>query len=137
MTGRVLIVEDQRALRRVLELSLAARGYQVDSAASGASALDLARQCHPRLIILDLGLPDMDGLEVVARVRAVCAVPILVISARDAEVAKIGAMDAGASDYLAKPFGMDELVRRVRAILASSRACAGGEGGGRKANTPA
>jgi two-component system KDP operon response regulator KdpE len=117
MTGRVLIVEDHRSLRRVLEPCLAAHGYQVAGAATGMSALDAARRQRPGLVILDLGLPDLDGLEVIARLRAFSAVPILVISARDAASAAAGAMTVGADDYLTKPFGIDELVGRVQAVL--------------------
>jgi two-component system KDP operon response regulator KdpE len=116
MTGRVLIVDDEPQIRRTLELNLAARGYQVDLAASGESALELVRH-HPDLVILDLGLPGIDGLEVVSRLRASSKVPILVLSARETEAAKIAALDAGADDYITKPFGMGELVARVRAAL--------------------
>jgi CheY-like chemotaxis protein len=115
--GRVLVVEDQKSMRRVLELSLTAHGYEVDGTATGASALKLARQRPPDLIVLDLGLPDMDGLQVIAGVRAFSAVPILVISARDAETAAARARAAGADDYLAKPFEIGHLVGRVRAAL--------------------
>lgn len=116
MTSRVLVVDDEPQIRRTLELNLAARGYQVDLAASGAAALELARR-HPDLVIVDLGLPGMDGLEVVARLRASSKVPIMVLSARDTEETKIAALDAGADDYVTKPFGMGELVARVRAAL--------------------
>jgi CheY-like chemotaxis protein len=115
--GRVLVVDDQPAMRRVLELSLAAHGYRVDSAATGAAALAQARQQPPDLIVLDLGLPDLDGLQVIAAVRAFSAVPIVVISARDAEAAEARARAAGADDYLAKPFEIGQLVGRVRAAL--------------------
>jgi len=116
VTSRVLVVDDEPQIRRTLELNLAARGYQVDLAASGAAALELARR-HPDLVIVDLGLPGMDGLEVVARLRASSKVPIMVLSARDTEETKIAALDAGADDYVTKPFGMGELVARVRAAL--------------------
>jgi CheY-like chemotaxis protein len=120
--GRVLVVDDQQSMRRVLELSLSAHGYEVDGAATGASALERARQRTPDLIVLDLGLPDMDGLEVIAGVRAFSAVPILVISARDAETAAARARAAGADDYLTKPFEIGQLVGRVRAALPSAAA---------------
>jgi CheY-like chemotaxis protein len=116
-SGRVLVVDDQKSMRRVLELSLTAHGYAVDGAATGRSALELARQRRPDLIILDLGLPDMDGLQVIAGVRAFSAVPILVISARDAGMAEARAEAAGADDYLAKPFEIGDLLGRVRAAL--------------------
>ena len=116
MSSRVLVVDDEPQIRRTLELNLAARGYHVDLASSGASALELARR-HPDLVIVDLGLPGMDGLEVVARLRASSNVPIMVLSARDTEESKVAALDAGADDYVTKPFGMGELVARVRAAL--------------------
>jgi CheY-like chemotaxis protein len=115
--GRVLVVDDQKSMRRVLELSLTAHGYEVDVAATGVSALERARRRPPNLIVLDLGLPDMDGLQVIAGVRAFSAVPVLVISARDAERAEARARAAGADDYLAKPFEIGQLVGRVRAAL--------------------
>ena len=110
--------DDQQPMRRVLELSLTAHGYAVDGAATGASALERA----PDLIVLDLGLPDMDGLQVIAGVREFSAVPILVISARDAETAEAAARAAGADDYLTKPFEIGQLVGRVRAALPSAAA---------------
>jgi len=116
VSSRVLVVDDEPQIRRTLELNLAARGYHVDLASSGASALELARR-HPDLVIVDLGLPGMDGLEVVARLRASSNVPIMVLSARDTEESKVAALDAGADDYVTKPFGMGELVARVRAAL--------------------
>jgi two-component system, OmpR family, KDP operon response regulator KdpE len=115
MCRRLLVVEDQQSIRRVIELSLAARSYQVDVAATGAAALSLARRRGPDLIILDLGLPDMDGLAVITAVRAFSAAPIVVISARDSGPAEAAAMAAGADGFLAKPFGMDDLVALVRA----------------------
>jgi two-component system KDP operon response regulator KdpE len=118
LTGRVLIIEDQQPLRRVLELNLAARGLQVDNAASGIPALGLARRNSPRLIIVDLGLPGMDGLEVITRLRAFCAAPILVISARDSVTAAEDALAAGADDYLGKPFAIDDLISRIQALCA-------------------
>ncbi|HEY6481327.1 MAG TPA: response regulator [Streptosporangiaceae bacterium] len=118
--GRVLVVDDQPAMRRVLELSLAAHGYRVDSAATGAAALARARQEPPDLMILDLGLPDLDGLQVIAEVRTFSAVPIVVMSARDAEAAEARARAAGADDYLTKPFEIGQLVSRVRAALPSA-----------------
>ena len=130
--GRVLVVDDQQPMRRVLELSLAAHGYAVDSAATGASALEQARQRPPDLVVLDLGLPDLDGLQVIAAVRAFSAVPILVISARDAAAAEARARAAGADGYLAKPFEIGELVGRVRAALPSRQPGCGTSGDGRQ-----
>ncbi len=115
MCRRLLVVEDQQSIRRVIELSLAARSYQVNVAATGAAALSLVRRRRPDLIILDLGLPDMDGLTVITAVRAFSAAPIVVISARDSGPAEAAAMAAGADGFLAKPFGMDDLVALVRA----------------------
>jgi two-component system KDP operon response regulator KdpE len=115
--ARVLVVDDEPHIRRTLEINLAARGYQVDMASSGETAIDLAARKHPDLVILDLGLPGVDGIDVVRGLRAWSSVPILVLSAREAEQAKVAALDAGADDYVTKPFGMDELVARVRAAL--------------------
>ncbi|HEX3539222.1 MAG TPA: response regulator [Acidimicrobiales bacterium] len=115
--GRVLVIDDEPQILRALELNLVARGYSVDLAVSGEAALDLAARRPPDLVILDLGLPGMDGINVVASLRRHSTVPILVLSARETEQAKVAALDAGADDYVTKPFGMDELVARVRAAL--------------------
>ncbi len=115
--SRVLVVDDEPQMRRALELNLLARGYEVDLAPSGEMALELAARRNPDLVILDLGLPGMDGIGVVESLRQYSTVPILVLSARDGEPAKVAALDAGADDYVTKPFGMDELVARVRAAL--------------------
>jgi two-component system KDP operon response regulator KdpE len=115
--NRVLVVEDEEPMSRTLDISLRARGYQVDLAATGEDALDLARRKQPDVVILDLGLPGMDGLEVAQALRVRSEVPIIVLSARGAESVKVAALDAGADDYVTKPFGMDELLARVRAAL--------------------
>jgi two-component system KDP operon response regulator KdpE len=115
--ARVLVVDDEPHIRRTLEINLAARGYQVDLAGTARAAIDLAAKKRPDLVILDLGLPGLDGIEVVRGLREWSSVPILVLSAREAEQAKVAALDAGADDYVTKPFGMDELVARVRAAL--------------------
>jgi two-component system, OmpR family, KDP operon response regulator KdpE len=115
--SRVLVVDDEAQIRRTLEVNLTARGYEVDLAATGEAALDLTARRHPDLVILDLGLPGMDGIDVVRGLRGWSTVPILVLSARETETAKVAALDAGADDYVTKPFGMDELVARVRAAL--------------------
>jgi len=115
--SRILVVDDEPQIRRTLEINLAARGYEVDQAATGEVALDLAARRNPDLVILDLGLPGMDGVTVVQSLREWSKVPVLVLSARDTERAKVAALDAGADDYVTKPFGMDELVARVRAAL--------------------
>jgi two-component system, OmpR family, KDP operon response regulator KdpE len=114
---RILVVDDDRQLLRALRINLAARGYQVHLATDGASGLAAASRQPPDLVVLDLGLPDMDGVDVVEGIRGWSSTPILVLSARDAEPAKVRALDAGADDYVTKPFGMDELLARIRAAL--------------------
>jgi two-component system KDP operon response regulator KdpE len=136
MGRHVLIVEDEPSMHQVLRLNLAVRGYRVDTAVTGMSALGLARRRCPDLIILDLGLPDIDGLEVIARVRDFSAAPILVISARDTPAAEMAVIAAGASDFLLKPFGIDDLIARVRAALPLD-ACLGERSGGLPGNLPA
>jgi two-component system, OmpR family, KDP operon response regulator KdpE len=112
---RVLLVDDDRQLVRALQITLSARGYSVVPAASGASALAAASAQPPDIVILDLGLPDLDGVAVVEGLRGWSTAPIIVLSARHEEQAKVRALDAGADDYVTKPFGMDELLARVRA----------------------
>jgi len=114
---RVLIVEDEPQLLRALGINLRARRYEVETVADGASALRAAAATPPDLVILDLGLPDMDGTEVIHGLRGWTGVPIIILSARDTQTDKVDALDAGADDYLAKPFGMDELLARLRAAL--------------------
>jgi two-component system KDP operon response regulator KdpE len=114
---RVLIVEDEPQLRRALGINLRARRYEVVTVADGAGALRAAAASPPDLVILDLGLPDMDGVEVVHGLRGWTRIPIIILSARDSQDDKVGALDAGADDYLTKPFGMDELLARMRAAL--------------------
>jgi two-component system KDP operon response regulator KdpE len=112
---RVLVVDDDRQLLRALQITLTARGYAVVPAATGADALAAASAKPPDVVILDLGLPDLDGVAVVEGLRGWSAAPIIVLSARHEERAKVRALDAGADDYVTKPFGMDELLARVRA----------------------
>jgi two-component system KDP operon response regulator KdpE len=112
---RVLVVDDDRQLLRALQITLAARGYAVVPVATGADALAAASAKPPDVVILDLGLPDLDGVAVVEGLRGWSAAPIIVLSARHEERAKVRALDAGADDYVTKPFGMDELLARVRA----------------------
>jgi two-component system KDP operon response regulator KdpE len=114
---RVLVVDDEPQLLRALSINLRARGYQVDAAATGREALDAASKRPPELVILDLGLPDVDGVEVIRGLRGWTRVPIVVLSVRDQEVSKVAALDAGADDYVTKPFGMEELLARIRAAL--------------------
>jgi two-component system KDP operon response regulator KdpE len=117
VTERVLIVDDEAPIRRTLELNLTARGYQVQQAASGESALQQARSLPPDLAIIDLGLPGMSGIDVIRSFRQWSTIPILVLSARGGEATKVAALDVGADDFITKPFGMDELMARVRAAL--------------------
>jgi two-component system KDP operon response regulator KdpE len=113
----VLVVDDDPALVRALGINLRARGYQVHAAGTGAGALRLAA-AHPLdAVVLDLGLPDMDGSEVIAGLRGWTDVPIVVLSAREQSGQKVAALDAGADDYVVKPFGMDELLARLRAAI--------------------
>jgi two-component system KDP operon response regulator KdpE len=123
--SRVLVVEDEPGLRQALGINLRARGYEVTLAGSGAQALEAAARRPPDAVVLDLGLPDIDGREVIIGLRGWTRAPILVLSARAAQGDKVGALDAGADDYVTKPFGMDELLARLRAAL---RRAAPGEG---------
>ena len=114
---RILVVDDDDQLRRALRINLNARGYQVATAADGRTALEIAGRTPPDLVIVDLGLPDLDGVDVVRGLRGWTTTPVIVLSARDAQATKVAALDAGADDYVTKPFGMDELLARVRAAL--------------------
>jgi two-component system, OmpR family, KDP operon response regulator KdpE len=118
--ARILIVDDEPGLVRALRINLCARRYQVDTAPDGAGALAAAARRTPDLVILDLGLPDMDGVEVVRGLRGWCTAPIIVLSARQTQTDKVAALDTGADDYITKPFGMDELLARIRAALRRS-----------------
>jgi two-component system, OmpR family, KDP operon response regulator KdpE len=119
---RVLVVDDEPQLLRALRINLSARRYEVVVAADGATALDLAARHAPDLVVLDLGLPDMDGAEVIAGLRGWTKVPILVLSGRADSADKVDALDAGADDYVTKPFSMDELMARLRALLRRAEA---------------
>lgn len=114
---RVLLVDDDKALTRALSINLKARGYDVDVALTGRAALELAGSRPPDVVVLDLGLPDLDGLEVLHGLRGWTRVPVLVLSAREDQSDKVAALDAGADDYVTKPFGMDELLARLRAAV--------------------
>ncbi len=118
--SRVLVVEDEAPIRRALAVNLKARGYDVDTAESGEEGLRLAVEHRPDVVLLDLGLPGISGLEVIEGLRGWTAVPIVVLSARDAESDKVAALDAGADDYVTKPFGMGELLARLRAAVRRS-----------------
>ena len=116
-SGRVLIVEDEPALLRALQINLRARGYEVTTSSAGEEALVEAARRPPDAVLLDLGLPDLDGTEVITRLRSWSAVPVIVLSGRAGSGDKIGALDAGADDYVIKPFSMEELLARLRALL--------------------
>jgi two-component system, OmpR family, KDP operon response regulator KdpE len=115
--SRILVVDDEPQLLRALGTNLKARGYDVELAASGEAALSLAARTHPDVVVLDLGLPGIDGTEVIRGLRGWSSVPIIVLSVRETESEKVEALDAGADDYVTKPFGMDELLARLRAAL--------------------
>ena len=114
---RVLIIDDEVPFIRALAVSLRARGYQVDVADSGERGLDTVAQTEPDVIILDLGLPGISGLDVLRQLRAASRVPVIVLSARQAEPTKVEALDLGADDYVTKPFGFEELLARLRAAV--------------------
>jgi two-component system, OmpR family, KDP operon response regulator KdpE len=114
---RILIVDDEPQIQRFLKPALKAAGYEVLTAATGAEALKHISISAPDVVILDLGLPDMEGKDIIQEVRAWSAVPIIVLSARDRETEKIAALDFGADDYVEKPFGIGELIARIRAAL--------------------
>jgi len=117
MTTRVLVVDDETQIRRTVGINLRARGFDVDLAETGEEALDLAARSRPDVVIVDLGLPGISGIEVIEGIRGWSRIPIVVLSVRDTEADKVAALDAGADDYVTKPFGMDELLARLRAAL--------------------
>jgi two-component system KDP operon response regulator KdpE len=121
---RVLIVDDEPQILRALRINLSVRGYEVTTAATGAAALRAAAQTRPEVIVLDLGLPDIDGLEVLAGLRGWNDTPVIVLSARSDSAEKVAALDAGADDYVTKPFGMDEFLARLRAAVRRGAASA-------------
>jgi two-component system response regulator MprA len=117
MSARVLVIEDEERIRNFLNRGLTFEGYRVDTAADGETGLELARDNPPDLVLLDLMLPGLDGLEVCRRLRAVSELPILMLTARESIEDRVTGLDAGADDYLVKPFAFDELMARVRALL--------------------
>ncbi|MGV9303460.1 MULTISPECIES: response regulator [unclassified Nonomuraea] len=122
---RVLVVDDEPQLLRALRINLAARQYEVAVAEDGTSALRQAADWHPDLVVLDLGLPDLDGVEVIHGLRGWTSVPIIVLSGRAGSDDKVDALDAGADDYVTKPFSIDELLARIRAVARRTQASAG------------
>jgi len=114
---KLLVIDDEAPFLRALAISLRARGYVVETATTGEAGLELAARVHPDAVVLDLGLPGLDGLDVLRALRAWTAVPVIVLSARHEEPTKVAALDAGADDYVTKPFGMDELLARLRATV--------------------
>src|SRR5262245_29558929 len=125
---RILLVEDEQAIRKFLRTELSAAKYQLDEAATGDQALKHAEQSPPDLVILDLGLPDMDGQAVIQHLRKWLTAPIIVLSARDQDQEKIRALDNGADDYLTKPFSTGELMARIRAALRHAARIGGSDG---------
>jgi len=122
MAARILVVDDEPSILATVGPLLRGRGYEVGTATTGQAALDAVARQTPQLVILDLGLPDIDGVEMCRRLREGRHVPILVLSARNAEQDKVAALDAGADDYVTKPFGSEELLARVRATLRRAQA---------------
>jgi two-component system KDP operon response regulator KdpE len=122
---RVLVVDDEPAIRRFLHTSLSGHGYQMFEAVDGQAALSAVMAHRPDLVVLDLGLPDMDGIEVTRRLREWTQVPIIIVTVQEQETAKVAALDAGADDYVTKPFSMGELLARMRAALRRAAAPAG------------
>ena len=124
---RILVVDDELQITRVLRTGLASRGYDVRIAGDGAEALDVMASWPPDLVVTDLSMPGVDGLELCRRIRASSSVPIVVLSVKGEEGTKVEALDAGADDYVTKPFGIDELLARVRAVLRRSTTDGGPE----------
>lgn len=124
-SGRILIVDDELQIRRFLRISLASQGYEVIEAESGEQALAAVYMQAPDVVLLDLGLPDMDGQEVLQGIRAQSAVPVIVVSVREREEEKVLALDNGANDYVTKPFGIKEMLARIRAVMRRSQQAKG------------
>jgi two-component system KDP operon response regulator KdpE len=117
---KLLVIDDEVRFVRALAISLRARGYEVDTAATGEDGLEVAAHAHPDVVVLDLGLPGLEGLDVLRALRGWTSVPVIVLSARHDEQTKVEALDLGADDYVTKPFGMDEFLARLRATLRRS-----------------
>ncbi len=127
MQPSILVVDDERRYRELLEMNLTRRGYRVRQAVDGLSALNAIEEQEPSLVVLDLKLPDIDGYEVCRRVRSYSRVPIIMLTARAEQAEKVRGLDAGADDYVTKPFGAEELLARVEAVLRRSRSGRGGQ----------
>src|SRR5262245_12716423 len=125
---RILIADDEPQIGRVLRTGLTTRGYDVRVAADGESALDTFNDWHPDLVVTDLSMPNMDGLELCKRLRMISQVPIIVLSVKGEERTKVEALDAGADDYVTKPFGIEELLARMRATLRRAPSAGGNDG---------
>ena len=123
--ANIIIIEDEKNICNFIETVLSPQGYQVTSAYTGTDGLKLIESLKPDVVLLDLGLPDMDGLELIQEVRSTSTLPIIVISARTLERSKVAALDLGADDYLTKPFGTAELLARIRTALRHSQRAAG------------
>ena len=119
-SGTILVVEDEAQIRKFLRISLEAHGYAVQEARLGEDGLELCVSARPDLVILDLGLPDLDGQDFISRLREWSQVPVIVLSVRASEMEKVLALDAGANDYVTKPFGISELMARIRVVLRSN-----------------
>ena len=129
-SGTIVVIEDETQIRKFLRISLEAHGYVVHEARLAADGLRLCAETKPNLLILDLGLPDMDGQQLIGRVREWSQVPIIVLSVRESETDKVQALDAGANDYVTKPFGIGELMARIRAVLRGNEDGDGEDGDG-------
>lgn len=125
---RILVIDDEPQIRRFLDISLRAQGYRVDLAATGREGLDEVARHQPDLIVLDIGLPDMDGHAVLRSLRQSSSAPVIMLTVRSGEAEKVAALDAGANDYVTKPFGTEELMARIRSLL-RSRAQPSGDAG--------
>ena len=118
--AKILVIDDEKSMRKLLDISLASEGYQVELAKTAKEGLTLSTDFRPDIIILDLGLPDMPGLEVMKKIRARSATPVIVLTVKDSDLDKVSLLDAGADDYLTKPFNVSELSARIRVALRHS-----------------
>jgi two-component system KDP operon response regulator KdpE len=121
MPAKILIIDDEAAIRRLLKVSFKSQGYTIVEATGGKEGIEQAAMSHPDLIILDLGLPDIDGFKVLKSIREWSQVPIIILTVRDSEIDKVSLLDAGANDYVTKPFGVPELLARIRVALRLSQ----------------